>query len=131
MISSRVSKLRELQSHDQIIEVLNLWNTAEDDIETISNKTLLPKREVELILLTYEATKLVNDKKDSQQNVKHNRRFVEIGGAYFDIDKIVCFRERVIEGYNTEIWMINNKEGWKTSDTVKDIIRKLNIDEEQ
>ena len=55
-MSSRTAKARELIHNQNIVEVLNLWDN-EDDVLTISEKTGLSTREVDMILISHEATK--------------------------------------------------------------------------
>ena len=124
MISSRVSKLKELQSHDKVMDVLSLWNTTEDDIETISNKTLLPKREVELILLTLEATKLVENQKEISKPNLHT--FVKIVDIYFNVDNIIAIREINENEYKSKIFT-NSDNNWRTTETIEKIIKSLGI----
>lgn len=127
MISSRVSKLKELQSHDRVMDVLNLWNTTEDDIETISNKTSLLKREVELILLTLEATKLVENQKDIKK--PHQPKFIKTSDMYFNVDNIVALKEINEDAYRTKIYTISDNN-WRTTITIKQILESIGISPE-
>lgn len=127
MISSRVSKLKELQSHDKVMDVLSLWNTTEDDIETISNKTLLPKREVELILLTLEATKLVENQKEIKK--PHQPKFIKTSDMYFNVDNIVAIREINEDEYRTKIYT-SSDNNWRTTVTTKKVLESIGISPE-
>jgi len=127
MISSRVSKLRELQSHDKVMDVITLWNTTDDDIETISNKTSLPKREVEMILLTVEATKLLGNQKEITIQKPNKPIFIKIGAAYYNVDKISSFRGKVDGIYNSELWIDDGSSDnkWRMGNTAEDIVKIL------
>lgn len=122
MISSRVSKLKELQSHDKVMDVLSLWNTTEDDIETISNKTSLPKREVELIILTLEATKLVENQKDIKK--PHQPKFIKTSDMYFNVDHIVAIKEINEDEYRTKIYT-SSDNNWRTTVTTKKVLESI------
>lgn len=99
MESSRISKLKELQNLDQhktIITVLTLWNTTDDDIETISSETGLSRKEIELILLSHASSKI---------NVlpipTNEPKFIKIGDKIIFIDKILWIENIAINQVNS------------------------------
>jgi len=111
MESSRVNKLKEIQDleqHKTIETVLTLWDTTDDDIETISNKTGLSRKEIELILLSHISSKI---------NVlpipTNEPKFIKIGDKYIFIDKILWIESIEINqavpspsNYGTSVYQI-------------------------
>lgn len=87
MDSSRINKLKELQDLEQhkIIEtVLNLWNTTDDDIEAISGKTGVSRKEVEIVLISHMSSKITVLPTPINQP-----KFIKVDDKYVCVDKII------------------------------------------
>ena len=87
-MSSRTAKARELIHNQNIVEVLNLWNN-EDDINTISTKTGLSTRDIDMILITHEATKML-------KGIKTKPEFVCFPEVLLDKNEIVAVVKKIV-----------------------------------
>jgi len=95
-MSSRTNKAKEIMDNQNVAEVINLWNTTKDDIQTISNKTGLTKKEVDMILISHEATKL-------NKQIYKKPNYVKFDNAVIDISRIVAvYQKEEIEKYIPE-----------------------------
>lgn len=85
-MSSRTVKAKEIIEDQNIIEVLNLWNNSNDDINKISEKTGLSKKEIDMILISHEATKHSSD-------LYKKKDFILLSSVLIDKNKIVAIYE--------------------------------------
>ena len=93
MISNRTKKAKEMLGNKNILEVINLWDTTDDSIDVIAKKLTLTKKEIELILITYEATKMLKGikLKETKENL------IKINDTYLNYDEILTIEPVIRE----------------------------------
>lgn len=85
---SRITKAKEIIKDKNIFDVLQLWDNTNSTTDDIAKKLGFNKKEVELILITYEATKMF-------KGINQKPNFIFLSNHYFNKNDIVFISAEV------------------------------------